>query len=190
MVWEHKRQTTDIGPSKSLRPRAITRSDDVAPLRLRSTTGRDRPGGSRIICPHPGGVAQGQSKRLIIAVSPVQVRPPLREWVRCVGGLRRPSSLRHDFGGQAPTPPGSDVARPRQTVSPDWVPRGFMCSQEGKDRGCNRRTPEDHPRVRGVQAPELHHQEEPAQRPGPPGDQEVLPELQDAPRAQGNPLSA
>src|SRR5690606_16660716 len=39
----------------------------------------------------------------------------------------------------------------------------------------------------GVQALQLHHAEEQAQRPGPHGDQEVLPELPDPPSAPGDP---
>src|SRR5207245_2865896 len=41
-----------------------------------------------------------------------------------------------------------------------------------------------------VQAPQLHHQEEPAQQPGSPGDEEVLPELRYAPDSQRDPLSS
>ena len=83
------------------------------------------------------------------------------------------------------------VLDPRQGGKPALVAQlGRGCrALERQGRGCNRRTSEDHSRVRGVQAPELHHQEEPSERPRPPGDQEVLPELQDPPRAQGNPLT-
>src|SRR3954452_23659500 len=55
--------------------------------------------------------------------------------------------------------------------------------KEGCTRGCHRRTPEDHAGLHGLQAPELHHQEEPAQRPRPARAEEVLPELPDAHRA-------
>ena len=41
----------------------------------------------------------------------------------------------------------------------------------------HRRPPEDHPGLRGVQGAQLHHQEEPAERPGPPRAEEVLPAL-------------
>ncbi|CAA9445692.1 MAG: LSU ribosomal protein L33p @ LSU ribosomal protein L33p, zinc-dependent, partial [uncultured Pseudonocardia sp.] len=52
----------------------------------------------------------------------------------------------------------------------------------------HRRPAEDHAGVRAVQAPELHHQEEPAQRPRPARDQEVLLQLRHAPRAPRDPL--
>ena len=48
---------------------------------------------------------------------------------------------------------------------------------------ADRRPPEDHAGLHGVQAPQLHHQEEPAQRPRPAGAEEVLPELPRTPAA-------
>lgn len=61
--------------------------------------------------------------------------------------------------------------------------------RERFDRGYHRRTTENHSGMRGVQAPELHDQEEPAQQPGSAGDEEVLPELRHPSRPQGNSLS-
>src|SRR3954454_5537630 len=61
--------------------------------------------------------------------------------------------------------------------------------KEGCIRGCHRRTSEDHAGLHGLQAPELHHQEEPAQRPRPARAQEVLPELPDAHRAPRDSLT-
>src|SRR3954447_26724235 len=52
-----------------------------------------------------------------------------------------------------------------------------------------RRPPQDHHGVRGVQAPQLHHQEEPSQRPRPPGSDEVLPQLRQAHGAPRDPLT-
>src|SRR6185436_19960135 len=46
-----------------------------------------------------------------------------------------------------------------------------------------RRSPEDHARLHRVQGAQLHHQEEPAQRPRPHGAEEVLPALPAAPPA-------
>ena len=54
----------------------------------------------------------------------------------------------------------------------------------------HRRPPEDHAGVRGVQGPQLHHQEEPAQRPRPARAEEVLPALRQAHRAPRDPLDA
>src|SRR5262245_44069010 len=56
--------------------------------------------------------------------------------------------------------------------------------------GCHRREAQDHPGLPGVQAPQLHHQEEPAQRPGPARADEVLPELPLPPAAPRDPLTA
>src|SRR6201985_3017310 len=42
--------------------------------------------------------------------------------------------------------------------------------------------------MRGVQTPQLHHQEEPPERPGPAGAEEVLPELRQAPGASRDAL--
>src|SRR5215470_1288505 len=54
-------------------------------------------------------------------------------------------------------------------------------SEEGIRRGQgDRHSSEDHHGVRGLQASQLHHQEEPAQRPGPHRAEEVLPELRQA----------
>ncbi|CAA9296370.1 MAG: LSU ribosomal protein L33p @ LSU ribosomal protein L33p, zinc-dependent, partial [uncultured Actinomycetospora sp.] len=54
--------------------------------------------------------------------------------------------------------------------------------------GHHRRPSEDHAGLRGVQEPQLHHAEEPAERPRPPHDQEVLPALRHAPRPPRDPL--
>src|SRR3954449_2855778 len=62
--------------------------------------------------------------------------------------------------------------------------------KEGCIRGCHRRTSEDHAGLHGLQAPQLHHQEEPAQRPRPARAQEVLPELPHAHRAPRDSLTA
>src|SRR5690242_10561939 len=56
-------------------------------------------------------------------------------------------------------------------------------------RGCHRCEAQDHPGLPGVQAPQLHHQEEPAQRPGPARAEQVLPELPLPPAAPRNPLT-
>jgi len=53
----------------------------------------------------------------------------------------------------------------------------------------NRRTSQDHAGMRGVQGPQLHHPREPAQRPRPPRDAEVLPQVQQAHRAPRDPLT-
>src|SRR5579875_2664273 len=57
-------------------------------------------------------------------------------------------------------------------------------------RGRDRHQAQDHTGLPGVQAPELHHQEEPAQRPGPAGADEVLPALPAPPAAPRDPLAA
>ncbi|CAA9335207.1 MAG: LSU ribosomal protein L33p @ LSU ribosomal protein L33p, zinc-dependent, partial [uncultured Nocardioidaceae bacterium] len=51
-----------------------------------------------------------------------------------------------------------------------------------------RRPPQDHLGLHRVQGAELHHQEEPAQRPRPARDQEVLPALPLPPAAPRDPL--
>ena len=51
------------------------------------------------------------------------------------------------------------------------------------------RPPEDHAGVHGVQGAQLHHQEEPAQRPRPARAEEVLPRLRHAHRAPRDPLT-
>ncbi len=102
--------------------------------------------GAQAAAPRRRSSSVRQSKRLIIAVSPVQVRPPLR--VR-----RFPAGFRRTAG---------------PTIQP---------SRRAPHRGCHRRQAEDHFGLPGMQAPQLHHPQEPAQRPGPDGDQEVLPEL-------------
>ncbi|CAA9387112.1 MAG: LSU ribosomal protein L33p @ LSU ribosomal protein L33p, zinc-dependent, partial [uncultured Nocardioides sp.] len=51
-----------------------------------------------------------------------------------------------------------------------------------------RRSPQDHARVRRLQGAELHHQEEPPQRPRPHRAEEVLPALPHAHRAPRDPL--
>ena len=52
-----------------------------------------------------------------------------------------------------------------------------------RGREVHRCPAKDHLGLRRVQAPQLHHQEEPAQRPGPPRAEEVLPELRNPPGA-------
>jgi hypothetical protein len=123
--------------------------------------------GSPVFCPRSSRVCSWrsssvrQSKRLIIAVSPVQVRPPLP---------------------------------PRRSPAPSAVRRGMSVqsslSRKALPSGCHRRTAKDHAGLPGVQASELHHAEEPAQRPGPHGAEEVLPQLPQAPGSPRDPLAS
>src|SRR4029079_15442190 len=53
----------------------------------------------------------------------------------------------------------------------------------------HRHPPQDHDGVHRVQGAQLHHPEEPAQRPGPDGAQEVLPALPQAPAAPRDALT-
>ena len=102
-----------------------------------------------------------QSKRLIIAVSPVQIRPPL---------------------------PAGSLAGSRRAGCPSWYDRGSWYDRapgktEARERECSGRhgcAPEDHTGVPAVQAPQLHHAQEPAQRPRPDGAEEVLSQLRPA----------
>ena len=96
-----------------------------------------------------------QSKRLIIAVSPVQIRPPL---------------------------PAGSLAGSRRAGCPSWYDRA-PGKTEARERECSGRhgcAPEDHTGVPAVQAPQLHHAQEPAQRPRPDGAEEVLSQLRPA----------
>src|SRR6266566_5011545 len=67
---------------------------------------------------------------------------------------------------------------------------GELRKRKALPRGCHRCEAQDHPGLPGVQAPQLHHQEEPAQRPGPDGTDEVLPELPLPPAAPRDTLAA
>jgi hypothetical protein len=109
-----------------------------------------------------GGVAQWrcssvrQSKRLIIAVSPVQIRPPLR-----------------DRTGRQPSPClDRAITLGYPTTFAHQPP-----SKEATRSGSHRCPTEDHDGLQRVQAPQLHHPQEPAQRPRSHGTEEVLPEL-------------
>ena len=53
----------------------------------------------------------------------------------------------------------------------------YRLAREGTPWPANRCPPEDHVGLHGVQGAQLHHQEEPPQRPGPAGAREVLPAL-------------
>jgi hypothetical protein len=122
--------------------------------------------GSPVFCPRTSRICSWrsssvrQSKRLIIAVSPVQVRPPLLP--------HRSSSLRAIWRGMCVQ---------------------LSLSRKALPSGCHRRTAKDHVGLPGVQAPQLHHAEEPAQRPGPHGAEEVLPQLPQAPGSPRDPLA-
>src|SRR4051794_30888894 len=92
-------------------------------------------------------------------MSPVQIRPPLP--------ARFASRRSTDF--------------PATTVT--GTARWTLRDEEGVRRGQGHRRPaQDHHGLPGLQAPQLHHQEEPAQRPGPSRPAEVLPELRPAHR--------
>src|SRR5215470_10587894 len=67
-------------------------------------------------------------------------------------------------GGRPPGTPGSNLT---------WDRR----NRKALPRGCHRCEAQDHPGLPGVQAPQLHHPQEPAERPGPARADEVLPEL-------------
>jgi hypothetical protein len=103
-----------------------------------------------------------QSKRLIIAVSPVQIRPPLP---RTHSRFRRTSPVRLPLVSSCPP----QLVQGRHT------------------RGHHRRPSQDHDGLHGVQGAELHHEEEPPQRPGSARAQEVLPAL---PQAHAAPRDA
>src|SRR5207248_1931270 len=81
-------------------------------------------------------------------------------------------------GGRPPGTPGRPLPG-----NPDRRKRKAL------PRGCHRCEAQDHPGLPGVQAPQLHHQEEPAQRPGPARADEVLPELPLPPAAPRDPLA-
>src|SRR4051794_23287538 len=69
------------------------------------------------------------------------------------------------------------------------VLRSTTLIEEGIRRGQgDRYSSEDHHGVRGLQTPELHHEEEPAQRSRPHRAEEVLPELRQAHGPPRDPL--
>src|SRR5262249_34318349 len=65
-------------------------------------------------------------------------------------------------GSRLPGTPGSNLT---------WDRR----KRKALPRGCHRCEAQDHPGLPGVQAPQLHHPQEPAERPGPARADEVLP---------------
>src|SRR5437660_51217 len=67
---------------------------------------------------------------------------------------------------------------------------GDRRNRKALPRGCHRCEAQDHPGLPGVQAPQLHHPQEPAERPGPPRVDEVLPELPLPPSASRDALAA
>jgi hypothetical protein len=119
---------------------------------------RRRVGGVRLRSLHwsaGGGVAQRQSKRLIIAVSVVRFHPPLR--IRLLG--------------------------PRPMDGRDGPAR----RQDGD--GEVREPPEDHDGLHRVQAPELHHGEEPPERSRADRASQVLPVVPRTHRPPRDPLT-
>ncbi len=100
-----------------------------------------------------------QSKRLIIAVSPVQIRPPLQAGSR---------------------PAEGDVWSLHMSIRSGSFLSDLQ--EEAQHRGRHRCPSEDHNGVSGVQAPQLHHTQEPPQRPRSSRAAQVLPELQAAHR--------
>src|SRR5690348_10514479 len=75
-----------------------------------------------------------------------------------------------------PAPAGTPAARPVPT-------------RLGALHGSHRRPSEDHPGLPGVQEPQLHHPQEPAERPRPARAEEVLPARPQAHRAPRDPLT-
>ena len=93
------------------------------------------------------------------------------------------------FGMQGAMFTAADV---RRAADPHRPPNATSneIQEEGSSRGSHRRPTEDHLGLPGVQAPQLHHQEEPAQRPRPARAEEVLPPRRPAHAAPRDALTA
>jgi hypothetical protein len=68
-------------------------------------------------------------------------------------------------------------------------PGALVDDQQGTDHGSRRRSNSYHPRVRGVQAPQLPNEQEQAQQPGSGDAAQVLPVVPAAHLSPGDPLA-